>query len=124
MRLGGLNGAALCESIASDGTYLPTRRVAGLSSCSALSCHEIFSGGFSDTGLKNDATALSVDLSEATNNGYDRSSLRVVVDWILRRTGGGETEPSLVALRFSKLGVSDIVDSNLAAGLCILTASV
>ncbi len=44
-------------------------------------------------------------------------SLRVVVDCILRRTGGGDTEPSLVALRLSKPGFSDMVDSSLLANL-------
>ena len=49
--------------------------------------------------------------------------LLVVVDWILRLTGGGDTEPSLVALRFSELGLSDIIDSNLAAGFKRLRAT-
>lgn len=95
-----------------------------MSSCCALSCHEIFSRGFSEAGLKNDATALSALLSEYNYEVRYRCNLRVVVDWILRRTGGGDREPSLVALRFSKLVFSDIVNSNLTAGFKILSASV
>lgn len=95
-----------------------------MSSFSALSCHVIFSGGFSDAGLKNDATALPDRLLEVRLPSSHNVFLLVVVDCILRRTGGGETEPSLVALRFSKLGFSDMVDSNLAAGRRSLNATV
>jgi hypothetical protein len=41
------------------GVYLPTRRVLGVSSFGARSCHTILSAGFCEVGVKKEATAVS-----------------------------------------------------------------
>jgi hypothetical protein len=43
------------------GSYFPTRRVFGVFSFGARSCHTIFSGGFWDAGVKKDATAVATE---------------------------------------------------------------
>jgi hypothetical protein len=42
-----------------SGSYIPTRSVLGVSSFGARSCQIIFSGGFWEVGVKNEATAVS-----------------------------------------------------------------
>jgi hypothetical protein len=52
------------ESASLIGEYLPTRRVLGEPLFAARSSQTMFSGGFCEVGVKNEATAFSKDFSD------------------------------------------------------------
>ena len=102
-----------CWSFAASlaGSYLPTRRLSGASSFGARSCHVIFSGGFWEDGVKNDATAVSISRMSAYPYGLQSHwrNARVVLDWSLRRKGGGETGALWSSFLFGGIGGLAIV---------------
>lgn len=83
----------------------------GVSSFGARSCQTTFSGGFCEAGVKNEATAVSEIILAKVQMGHGvmMESIRVVVDWTLRRNGGGDTgASSVLCLRFAGF-VGDVI---------------
>lgn len=101
----------LCAArgVTGDAAYRPTSRL------SLTMRHVILSGSFLDKGVKKLATALPTSAINMVHHSLCMDGL-VVVDCCFRFDGGGETPLSFELGRFSRLGLSTMLDSSISQG--------